>query len=157
MDRVQKMSIEFGCEPANEGFARVSVAAFAARLNPTIEEVSDIKMAVSEAVTNSIIHGYYQMEQGRICVECQIERDMLTVCIKDNGRGIPDIKKAMEPMYTTRPELERSGLGFAFMQTFMDDVSVESTPGKGTIVKMTKKLTKEKVIPDDIGMAVGYN
>lgn len=93
MDRVQKMSIEFGCEPANEGFARVSVAAFAARLNPTIEEVSDIKMAVSEAVTNSIIHGYYQMEQGRICVECQIERDMLTVCIKDNGRGIPDIKK----------------------------------------------------------------
>lgn len=114
-------------------------------------------MAVSEAVTNSIIHGYYQMEQGRICVECQIERDMLTVCIKDNGRGIPDIKKAMEPMYTTRPELERSGLGFAFMQTFMDDVSVESTPGKGTIVKMTKKLTKEKAITDDIGMAVGYN
>lgn len=133
------------------------MAAFAARLNPTIEEVSDIKMAVSEAVTNSIIHGYYQMEQGRICVECQIERDMLTVCIKDNGRGIPDIKKAMEPMYTTRPELERSGLGFAFMQTFMDDVSVESTPGKGTIVKMTKKLTKEKAITDDIGMAVGYN
>ncbi len=157
MDKVQKMSIEFGCEPANEGFARVAVAAFAARLNPTLGEISDIKMAVSEAVTNSIIHGYYQMEQGRIYVECQIENDMLAVCIRDNGRGISDIKKAMEPMYTTRPELERSGLGFAFMQTFMDEVSVKSTPGKGTTVKMTKTITKEKAIMDDIGMAVGYN
>lgn len=157
MDRVQKMSIEFGCEPANEGFARVSVAAFAARLNPTIEEVSDIKMAVSEAVTNSIIHGYYQMEHGRICVECQIERDMLTVCIKDNRMGYTGYKKSYGTEYTNKTGARRSGLGFAFMQTFMDDVSVESTPGKGTIVKMTKKLTKEKAITDDIGMAVGYN
>ena len=112
MDRVQKMSIEFGCEPANEGFARVSVAAFAARLNPTIEEVSDIKMAVSEAVTNSIIHGYYQMEQGRICVECQIERDMLTVCIKDNGRGIRGYKKGYgtDVYHKTGARTFRSGI-----------------------------------------------
>ncbi|MBE5928705.1 MAG: anti-sigma F factor [Lachnospiraceae bacterium] len=153
----QEMSIEFGCEPVNESFARVSVAAFAARLNPTIEEVSDIKTAVSEAVTNSIIHGYYNMNDGIIKVKCIIENDRLTISVNDKGNGIADIKKAMEPMYTTRPELDRSGMGFAFMQVFMDEISVESTPGEGTTVTMLKRITKEGILKEDSCTAVGYN
>ena len=125
MDGIQKMSIEFGCEPANESFARVAVAAYAARLNPTVEEVSDIKTAVSEAVTNSIIHGYYGIPEGRITVECAIKGDRLMVSVTDKGVGIEDINKAKEPMYTTRPELERSGMGFVFMEAFMDELKVE--------------------------------
>ncbi len=157
MDGIQKMSIEFGCEPANESFARVAVAAYAARLNPTVEEVSDIKTAVSEAVTNSIIHGYYGIPEGRITVECAIKGDRLMVSVTDKGVGIEDINKAKEPMYTTRPELERSGMGFVFMEAFMDEVTVESTAGKGTIVKMSKKITSDEQIDDDLSMAVGYN
>ena len=157
MDSIQKMSIEFGCEPANESFARVAVAAYAARLNPTVEEISDIKTAVSEAVTNSIIHGYYGNEDGRITVECEIKGDKLMVSVTDRGVGIEDIKRAMEPMYTTRPELERSGMGFVFMEAFMDEVTVESTAGEGTTVKMSKRITSEEEINDDLSMAVGYN
>ena len=157
MDSIQKMSIEFGCEPANESFARVAVAAYAARLNPTVEEISDIKTAVSEAVTNSIIHGYYGNAGGRITVECEIKGDKLMVSVTDRGVGIEDIKRAMEPMYTTRPELERSGMGFVFMEAFMDEVTVESTAGEGTTVKMSKRITSEEEINDDLSMAVGYN
>ncbi len=157
MDDIQKMSIEFGCEPANESFARVAVAAYAARLNPTVEEISDIKTAVSEAVTNSIIHGYYGRKDGRIIVECTIKEDKLTVSVSDRGVGIEDIDKAMEPMYTTRPELERSGMGFVFMEAFMDEVTVESTAGEGTIVKMSRRITSDEQINNDTCMAVGYN
>ena len=132
-----EMKLEFDSRSANEAFARVTVASFMTQLNPTLEEVSDVKTAVSEAVTNAIIHGYENhVNKGRIYAG--IEGRTLHLEISDRGVGIPDVKKAMEPLYTTRPELERSGMGFSFMEAFMDEVQVESEPGKGTIVRMKK-------------------
>lgn len=139
---VQEMTIEFDSSSSNEGFARVAVAAFAARLDPTMEEITDIKTAVSEAVTNCIIHGYAQ-GAGKIRVECKIRGKELYITISDKGCGIADIKKAMEPLYTSKPELERSGMGFAFMEAFMDELSVSSIPSGGTIVQMSKKIGKK--------------
>lgn len=156
MNTVQKVIIELESDPKNEAFARVAVAAYAARLNPTIEEISDIKTAVSEAVTNAIIHGY-NGGTGRIMLVCGIDGNELLVEVTDKGVGIQDIEKAMEPMYTSRPELERSGMGFAFMQTFMDKVTVDSTPGQGTTVKMIKRIAKEDIMETDMDIAVGYN
>lgn len=137
-----QMVVEFDSVSKNESFARIVVAAFAARLNPTMDEISDIKTAVSEAVTNSIIHGY-ENKCGRIRIETKIVDDIVTVIVTDFGIGITDIKKAMEPMYTSKPELERSGMGFAFMEAFMDELFVESTPGMGTVVTMRKMIGKE--------------
>lgn len=134
-----EMRLEFDSIPANESFARVVVAAFLTRLNPTMEEVADIKTAVSEAVTNAIIHGY-QQEIHKIIIEAAVEKDTLEVCVRDFGVGIADVKKAMEPLYTTRRDLERSGMGFVFMEAFMDSVKVSSKPGEGTKVIMTKKI-----------------
>lgn len=131
--------LEFLSRSKNEAFARVVVAAFAAQLDPTIEEISDVKTAVSEAVTNSIIHGY-EGEEGIVIIECKIFENNLEVSIEDHGKGIKDIDVAMEPFYTSRPELERSGMGFTVMETFMDDVKVFSEVGKGTKVVMTKKF-----------------
>lgn len=131
--------LEFLSKSRNEAFARVVVAAFAAQLDPTIEEISDVKTAVSEAVTNSIIHGY-EGEEGIVIIECKIFKNNLEVSIEDHGKGIKDIDVAMEPFYTSRPELERSGMGFTVMETFMDDVKVFSEVGKGTKVVMTKKF-----------------
>lgn len=146
-----QLSIEFDAISTNESFARVAVAAFIAPLNPTMEEISDVKTAVSEAVTNAIIHGYdntygyggvagQDANPGRVYLNCEICGDVLTVEIEDKGRGIENISKAMEPLFTTKPELERSGMGFAFMEAFMDDLEVESTPNLGTKVCMKKKL-----------------
>ena len=126
----------------NEGFARMVVAAFVMNMDPTMDELADIKTAVSEAVTNSVIHGYNN-GPGKIYMNCRREDDTVTVEIIDYGTGIEDIEKAMEPLYTTRPELERSGMGFAFMEAFMDSLSVESTPGKGTRIVMEKTLGQE--------------
>ncbi len=137
-----QMVVEFDSVSKNESFARIVVAAFVARLNPTMDEISDIKTAVSEAVTNSIIHGY-ENKCGRIRIETKIVDDIVTVIVTDFGIGITDIKKAMEPMYTSKPELERSGMGFAFMEAFMDELFVESTPGMGTVVTMRKMIGKE--------------
>ena len=137
-----QMVVEFDSVSKNESFARIVVAAFVARLNPTMDEISDIKTAVSEAVTNSIIHGY-ENKYGRIRIETKIVDDIVTVIVTDFGIGITDIKKAMEPMYTSKPELERSGMGFAFMEAFMDELFVESTPGMGTVVTMRKMIGKE--------------
>ena len=137
----QEMRLEFESIPSNEAFARVVVAAFVTRLNPTMEEISDIKTAVSEAVTNAIIHGYGQ-QVHKIIIEASVEEELLTVSVEDFGVGILDVKKAMEPMYTTREDLERSGMGFVFMEAFMDTVSVESKEGEGTKVTMTKKVGK---------------
>lgn len=123
----------------NEEFARVVVAVFASRLDPTLEEIADIKTAVSEAVTNAIIHGY-EGREGIIYISADIEEDTLTVEIKDNGIGIEDIKKAMEPMYTTDSTGERSGMGFAFMEAFMDQVEVISSRDQGTTIIMKKKI-----------------
>ena len=132
-----EMKLEFDSRSANEAFARVTVASFMTQLNPTLEEVSDVKTAVSEAVTNAIIHGY-ENHVNKVRIYAGIEGRTLHLEISDRGVGIPDVKKAMEPLYTTRPELERSGMGFSFMEAFMDEVQVESEPGKGTIVRMKK-------------------
>ena len=135
------MKLEIESIPSNEAFARVVVAAFVTRLNPTMEEVADIKTAVSEAVTNAIIHGYKQ-EVHKIVLEASVEEELFTVSIEDFGIGIADISKAMEPMYTTRSDLERSGMGFVFMEAFMDTVCVDSKEGEGTKVTMTKRVGK---------------
>ena len=141
MNDKNEMKLEFESRSQNESFARTVVAAFATQLDPTIEELADIKTAVSEAVTNSIIHGYSDVI-GIIIMQCTISGNELSVEIRDEGVGIKDISKAMEPLYTSRPELERSGMGFSFMEAFMDELEVESEPDKGTIVKMRKKLGK---------------
>lgn len=135
----QIMKLELDSISSNESFARVVVAAFLTRLNPTMEEVADIKTAVSEAVTNAIIHGYRQ-EVHKIIIEAMVEKDVFTVSVEDFGVGIEDVKKAMEPMYTTRGDMERSGMGFVFMEAFMDSIEVESKVGQGTKVTMTKKI-----------------
>lgn len=149
-----KMTLEFEAQSVNEGFARVAVAAFITPLNPTLEEVSDVETAVSEAVTNAIIHGYEGVE-GRVRIEACIEGDILHIAIEDKGTGIDNIEQAMEPLFTTKPELERSGMGFAFMEAFMDELHVDSEPGKGTRVTMAKKLgtlpwLMEETLGDDI-------
>nr|WP_317282697.1 anti-sigma F factor [uncultured Sellimonas sp.] len=136
-----EMELIFDSCSANEGFARVAVAAFMTQLNPTLEEVADVKTAVSEAVTNAIIHGY-ENKIHKISVACLISGRTLEVKVQDQGKGIEDVKKAMEPMFTTKPDMERSGMGFAFMEAFMDELEVESEPGKGTIVKMKKIIGK---------------
>lgn len=134
-----KMKIEFNSDSRNESFARTVVAAYVTRLDPTLEELADIKTAVSEAVTNSIIHGYGGRD-GQIIVTCELEGRKITVTVEDHGVGIADIEKAMEPLYTTKPEWERSGMGFAFMEAFMDDLQVSSTLQKGTTIVMKKEI-----------------
>lgn len=135
------MKVEFDSYSGNESFARITVAAFLCCLNPTVEELEDIKTAVSEAVTNSIIHGYGN-QVGTVTMECEIDGDEVIVAVSDEGVGIVDIGKAMEPLYTTRPDLERSGMGFAFMEAFMDRLEVISEPGCGTVVIMEKRLRR---------------
>lgn len=137
-----EMKLEFDSRSCNESFARVAVASFMTQLNPTLEEVSDVKTAVSEAVTNAIIHGY-EGKINKIIIECRISDRILTVTVRDMGKGIPDIKKAMEPLYTTKAECDRAGMGFAFMEAFMDTLEVTSEPGHGTSVKMSKVITRE--------------
>ncbi|MEW8972644.1 MAG: anti-sigma F factor [Tissierellaceae bacterium] len=139
------MKLEFTSKSNNESFSRVVVAAFAAQLDPTLEELSDIKTAVSEAVTNSIIHGY-EYGEGLITIECTIEESEIEIRVSDNGKGIGDLEEAMEPFFTSKPNLERSGMGFTVMETFMDSLIVESIEGKGTVVKMTKRI---KNLPDE--------
>ncbi len=136
------MKIEFLSKSSNEAFARVVVAAFASQLDPTIEEISDIKTAVSEAVTNAIIHGY-EYGEGMVVVEARLEGNKIEIIVEDFGKGIEDIEKAMEPFYTSKPNLERSGMGFTVMETFMDELVVESEVNKGTRVKMTKVIKSQ--------------
>ena len=133
------MHLEFESKSENEKFARVTVAAFATRLNPILEELADLKTAVSEAVTNAIVHGYDEGE-GIVYLDCIIEDNVVTVIVEDKGVGIPDVEKAKEPLYTTKPEQDRSGMGFMFMEVFMDEVYIESKVGEGTTVIMKKKI-----------------
>lgn len=138
----QSMKLEFEARSENEEFARVVTAVFMSLLNPTLEEIDDVKTAVSEAVTNAVIHGY-QGQEGKICLELSAEdgeKRRLSVSVKDQGVGIADINQAMEPMFTTDPSGERSGMGFSFMEAFMDQVNVESEPGRGTSVFMIKYI-----------------
>ncbi len=133
------MQMSFEAVSENEGLARIAVASFVTALNPTMEELADIKTAVSEAVTNSIIHGYEE-EKGTIVLRCRLRGDLLEVEVEDQGKGIADIDRAMEPLFTSKPEKDRSGMGFSFMEAFMDDLEVSSVLGMGTLVKMKKKL-----------------
>ena len=138
-----EMRLEFDSISANEAFARVTVAAFMTQMNPSMEEVADVKTAVSEAVTNAIIHGYGG-EVHKILIAGEIDGEWLRLEVRDQGVGIPDVEKAMEPLYTTRPELDRSGMGFLFMEAFMDEVKVESEPGNGTAVIMKKRIRQQE-------------
>lgn len=136
------MKLEFDSRSCNEGFARVAVAAFMTQLNPTLEEVADVKTAVSEAVTNAIIHGY-EGKTETIVIRCRIVEEELTVEVEDSGKGIADIKLAVEPLFTTKAESDRAGMGFSFMEAFMDSLEVRSAPGKGTLVRMKKRIVRE--------------
>ena len=133
------MHLEIDSHSSNEEFARVTAAVFMSRMNPTMEELEDVKTAVSEAVTNAVIHGYGD-EIGIIYIEAQIEGEELTISVRDEGKGISDVEKAMEPMYTTDTTGERSGMGFSFMEAFMDEVEVKSKVGCGTCVTMKKLI-----------------
>ena len=139
MENTNEMQLIFDSRSSNESFARVAVAAFMTALNPTVEEVSDVKTAVSEAVTNAVIHGY-ENEVKSIYIRCRTEGKTLYLEIEDQGKGIEDVKQAMEPLFTTKPELDRSGMGFSFMEAFMDRLEVTSVPGQGTVVKMQKTI-----------------
>ena len=138
------MEVIFDAKSENEGFARVVIAAFLAQKNPTMDELADVKTAVSEAVTNSIIHGY-EAVSGKVRMTCTLAENCVEIYVVDEGRGIADIAQAMQPFYTTKPQEERSGMGFAFMEAFMDEVRVESKPRIGTTVFMKKILGKEEV------------
>ena len=137
----EHMRLEMESLSRNEEFARVVTAVFMSRLDPTLEEVDDVKTAVSEAVTNAVIHGY-RGGRGTIYLDltADLEERVLTVAVEDRGVGIADVKQAMEPMFTTYPEGERSGMGFSFMEAFMDQVEVESQPNHGTLVTMKKSI-----------------
>lgn len=143
MSENNRIYLEMDAVSTNEAFARVCVAAFCARLDPTLEEINDIKTAVSEAVTNAIIHGY-RKQGGIVRLECDIDEQTVTIVVSDDGCGIPDVNKAMEPLYTTGALEERSGMGFTFMEIFMDCLEVESEVGKGTKVIMKKEVGKNK-------------
>ena len=132
-----EMKLEFISKASNEAFARITVAAFASQLDPTIEELADIKTAVSEAVTNCIIHAY-ENRQGIIKINAKLKGNQLIIEISDNGKGIENIEGAKEPLYTTKPNLERSGMGFTIMESFMDTMKVESIVGLGTKITLTK-------------------
>ena len=136
------MKLEFPSKSLNEAFARAAVGVFATQLDLTLDELADIKTAVSEAVTNAIVHGY-EGTRGTVTMRAMIDNASLSIEIMDRGKGIPNIAQAMEPFFTTHPEQERSGMGFAVMQTFMDEVDVQSTPGSGTSVRMRKRIHQE--------------
>ena len=138
MEKTEIM-FEFDSNSENESLARTVVAAFLARLDPTLEELGDVKTAVSEAVTNAIIHGY-EKRQGKIRIFCRILENQFFMEVSDKGKGILNVEEAMQPMYTTKPEEDRSGMGFTFMEAFMDEVTVESKVGYGTVVHMKKTI-----------------
>lgn len=137
-----EMKLEFLSKSNNEAFARIAVAAFASQLDPTIEELADIKTAVSEAVTNCIIHGYEDTE-GLIRIICRIFANTIQVEISDTGKGIENIEIAKQPLYTSKPNLERSGMGFTIMESFMDEVGIESIMNLGTKITMKKVIKQE--------------
>lgn len=139
------VEVKFSARSENESFARVIVASFAAKLDPTLDEIADIKTAVSEAVTNSIIHGYDEDETKFVNIRCEIENREITITVEDTGNGIEDLDMAMRPLYTSKPELERSGMGFTVMESFMDKVTVSSKKGEGTKVIMKKKIDSSNI------------
>lgn len=143
MDCEKRLLLEFDSKSENEGFARMMTSAFIAGMDPTLEELADVKTAVSEAVTNAIIHGYRD-RTGTVTIRAAIHSRELFVEISDTGVGIEDVCQAMVPLYTTRPDMERSGMGFSFMEAFMDELEVHSGVGEGTRVRMKKKISGGK-------------
>ena len=135
-----EMTLAFDSISENEAFARVAVSAFITQLNPTLEEVADIRTAVSEAVTNAIIHGYENRRDETVTLKGEIEGERLAFIIEDQGKGIEDVEMARQPFFTTQPDMERSGMGFSVMEAFMDRVKVESALGKGTRIRLEKEL-----------------
>jgi stage II sporulation protein AB (anti-sigma F factor) len=141
-----EMHLQFSALSQNESFARVTVAAFVAQLDPTMDELTEIKTVVSEAVTNAIIHGYNNDPNGMVYISVVIDNGVVHITIKDEGVGIANIEEARQPLFTTKPELERSGMGFTIMENFMDEVVIHSEVNKGTTVHLTKYLTKSKAL-----------
>jgi len=141
-----EMQLQFSALSQNESFARVTVAAFIAQLDPTMDELTEIKTVVSEAVTNSIIHGYDNDPSGIVYITVKIENGFIDMTIKDKGMGISDIEEARQPLFTTKPELERSGMGFTIMENFMDDIEVHSEIGKGTEIRLRKQIAKSQLL-----------
>ncbi|KAA9026187.1 anti-sigma F factor [Niallia endozanthoxylica] len=140
------MQLQFSALSQNESFARVTVASFVAQLDPTMDELTEIKTVVSEAVTNAIIHGYESDSNGIVYISVSLEDGYVELSIKDEGIGIPDVEEARQPLFTTKPELERSGMGFTIMENFMDDITVKSQPGKGTEIRLRKHLSTSKML-----------
>ncbi|MFC4302721.1 anti-sigma F factor [Cohnella boryungensis] len=140
------MKLVFASRSENEAFARVSVAAFVSQLDPTMEQLDEIKTVVSEAVTNAIIHGYDGAAEGFVTVEAEIDGDQVSLAISDQGRGIEDLDLARQPLYTSRPELERSGMGFTIMENFMDEFDVASSESGGTSLRMKKRIESKKAL-----------
>lgn len=140
------MSLKFAAKSENESFARVTVAAFVSQLDPTMDEITDLKTVVSEAVTNSIIHGYDGNPEGVVSISAEIEGDTVILIIEDQGRGIEDVELAKQPLYTSKPELERSGMGFTIMENFMDEFDVISEMGGGTRIRMKKRIVSKKAL-----------
>ncbi|GLX69052.1 anti-sigma F factor [Paenibacillus glycanilyticus] len=141
-----EMTLSFSARSENEAFARIAVASFVSQLDPTLEELNDLKTAVSEAVTNSIIHGYDSNPDGKVTIEASIDGDVVSIAIYDNGRGIEDLELARQPLYTSKPEMERSGMGFTIMENFMDRFEVTSELGQGTRVAMMKRIESKKAL-----------
>ncbi|MBB3109220.1 stage II sporulation protein AB (anti-sigma F factor) [Paenibacillus phyllosphaerae] len=146
MSGTNEMRLSFSARSENEGFARIAVAAFVSQLDPTMEELNDLKTVVSEAVTNAIIHGYDSNPNGMVSIEATIAGDTVSLAIKDEGNGIEDLDLARQPLFTSKPELERSGMGFTIMENFMDGFEVISEPGKGTSIAMTKRIESKKAL-----------
>lgn len=149
MQPMNEIKVEFLSKSNNEAFARVVAAAFVSQLDPTLEELADVKTAVSEAVTNAIIHGY-EDKIGYVKMHCSLYKDSVIITVSDEGNGIEDIELARQPLYTSKPDLERSGMGFTVMESFMDRVEIDSEPGKGTRVTMVKTFKSLKSV-DDVG------
>ncbi|ACT00995.1 anti-sigma F factor [Paenibacillus sp. JDR-2] len=141
-----EMTLSFSARSENEAFARIAVASFVSQLDPTLEELNDLKTAVSEAVTNSIIHGYDSDPAGKVTIEASIDGDVVSIAIWDNGRGIEDLELARQPLFTSKPEMERSGMGFTIMENFMDRFEVTSELGQGTRVAMLKRIESKKAL-----------
>lgn len=138
------MKLQFSSKSENESFARVAVAAFVSQLDPTMNELTDIKTVVSEAVTNAIIHGYDNHAEGIVTITCEIQEETVRLSIEDSGKGIDNLEEARQPLFTSKPELERSGMGFTIMENFMDHIEIDTRVGKGTVVTMTKRIETKK-------------
>ncbi|WP_071460026.1 anti-sigma F factor [Bacillus massilinigeriensis] len=141
-----EMNLQFSALSQNESFARVTVAAFIAQLDPTMDQLTEIKTVVSEAVTNAIIHGYDNCPDGMVYITVALEDGKVDIIIRDEGMGIKDVGEARQPLFTSKPELERSGMGFTIMENFMDEVEVRSEQGFGTEIRLKKYLSKSKAL-----------